>query len=78
MTILGIGMELDAIAAVVIGGTLLIGGAGSVSGTLCGVLLLGVIQNLINQIGNAQLLVPVRGQRRVPYPRRGRAALSGT
>ncbi|MBM0256397.1 ABC transporter permease [Micromonospora sp. 4G55] len=52
VTILGVGMELDAIAAVVIGGTLLIGGAGSVSGTLCGVLLLGVIQNVINQIGN--------------------------
>ncbi|GHJ47685.1 sugar ABC transporter permease [Catellatospora sp. TT07R-123] len=51
VTILGVGMELDAIAAVVIGGTLLVGGAGSVSGTLCGVLLLGVIQNVINQIG---------------------------
>jgi ribose/xylose/arabinose/galactoside ABC-type transport system permease subunit len=52
VTILGVGMELDAIAAVVIGGTLLIGGAGTVSGTLCGVLLLGVIQNVINQIGS--------------------------
>jgi ribose transport system permease protein len=52
VTILGVGMELDAIAAVVIGGTLLAGGAGSVSGTLCGVLLLGVIQNVINQIGS--------------------------
>jgi len=35
-----------------IGGTLLIGGAGTVSGTLRGVLLSGVIQNVINQIGN--------------------------
>jgi ribose/xylose/arabinose/galactoside ABC-type transport system permease subunit len=52
VTIVGFGMELDAIAAVVIGGTLLVGGAGSVSGTLWGVLLLGVIQNLINQIGS--------------------------
>jgi ribose/xylose/arabinose/galactoside ABC-type transport system permease subunit len=52
VTILGTGMELDAIAAVVIGGTLLTGGAGSVSGTVAGVLLLGVIQNLINQIGD--------------------------
>ncbi len=51
VTILGIGMELDAIAAVVIGGTLLAGGAGTVTGTVCGVLLLGVIQNVINQIG---------------------------
>jgi ribose/xylose/arabinose/galactoside ABC-type transport system permease subunit len=52
VTILGVGMELDAIAAVVIGGTLLVGGAGTVSGTLCGVLLLGTIQNIINQIGS--------------------------
>jgi ribose transport system permease protein len=36
---------------VVIGGTLLSGGAGSLSGTLAGVLLLKVIQNLINQVG---------------------------
>ena len=33
-----IGMELDAIAAVVIGGTLLTGGSGYVLGTCCGVL----------------------------------------
>jgi ribose transport system permease protein len=50
--IVGVGLELDAIAAVVIGGTLLVGGAGSLSGTLAGVLLLGVIQNLINQVGD--------------------------
>jgi ribose/xylose/arabinose/galactoside ABC-type transport system permease subunit len=36
---------------VVIGGTLLTGGAGSLGGTLAGVLLLKVIQNLINQVG---------------------------
>jgi ribose transport system permease protein len=48
----GAGLELEAIAAVVIGGTLLTGGAGSLSGTLAGVLLLGVIQNLINQVGD--------------------------
>ncbi|GIM97726.1 sugar ABC transporter permease [Paractinoplanes toevensis] len=52
VTVLGTGMELDAIAAVVIGGTLLTGGAGSIAGTVAGVLLLGVIQNLINQVGN--------------------------
>ncbi len=52
VTILGVGMELDVIAAVVIGGTLLVGGAGSLFGTLAGVLLLGVIQNLINQVGS--------------------------
>ncbi|GGN95749.1 sugar ABC transporter permease [Actinoplanes lobatus] len=52
VTVLGAGMELDAIAAVVIGGTLLTGGAGTIAGTVAGVLLLGVIQNLINQVGD--------------------------
>lgn len=42
-----LGMELDAIAAAVIGGTLLTGGVGNVLGTLVGVLILGVIQSLI-------------------------------
>lgn len=42
-----VGLELDAIAAVVIGGTLLSGGVGYVFGTLFGVLMLGVIQTLI-------------------------------
>ncbi|WP_223733133.1 ABC transporter permease [Streptomyces purpurogeneiscleroticus] len=52
VTILGSGMELEAISAVVIGGTLLTGGAGFLSGSLVGVLLLKVIQNVINQIGS--------------------------
>jgi ribose/xylose/arabinose/galactoside ABC-type transport system permease subunit len=43
----GKGMELDAIATVVIGGTLLTGGAGSVFGTVLGVLVYGTIQVLI-------------------------------
>ncbi len=38
------GLELDAIAAVVIGGTLLTGGVGTVLGTILGVLILGIIQ----------------------------------
>ena len=42
-----VGLELDAIAAVVIGGTLLSGGVGFVVGTLFGVLTLGLIQSLI-------------------------------
>jgi galactofuranose transport system permease protein len=42
-----VGLELDAIAAVVIGGTLLSGGVGYVVGTLFGVLTLGIIQSLI-------------------------------
>ncbi|WP_245645217.1 ABC transporter permease [Pseudonocardia acaciae] len=50
VTIVGVGAELDAIAAVVIGGTLLAGGSGSVLGTAAGVALLAVIQNLINHI----------------------------
>lgn len=43
----GVGMELDVIAAVVIGGTLLSGGYGSVLGTFLGVLILGIIQTAI-------------------------------
>jgi galactofuranose transport system permease protein len=42
-----VGLELDAIAAVVIGGTLLSGGFGYVLGTLFGVLMLGLMQTLI-------------------------------
>ncbi|HZN73591.1 MAG TPA: galactofuranose ABC transporter, permease protein YjfF [Micromonosporaceae bacterium] len=43
----GVGLELDAIAAVVIGGTLLTGGSGYLVGTVLGVLVLGLIQTLI-------------------------------
>lgn len=42
-----VGVELDAIAAVVVGGTLLTGGAGLVLGTLFGVLIQGLIQTYI-------------------------------
>jgi ribose/xylose/arabinose/galactoside ABC-type transport system permease subunit len=51
VTTVGAGLELEAISAVVIGGTLLTGGSGTVSGTLAGVALLWVIRDLINQIG---------------------------
>ncbi|HET7234335.1 MAG TPA: ABC transporter permease [Longimicrobium sp.] len=47
----GNGWELDAIAAVVVGGTLLSGGQGGVGSTVVGVLLLGVIFNLFNLEG---------------------------
>ena len=47
----GVGRELDAIAAVVVGGTLLSGGKGSLISTLYGVLLLGVIFNIFNLEG---------------------------
>lgn len=42
-----VGVELDAIAAVVIGGTLLTGGSGFVAGTFVGVLIMGLIQTYI-------------------------------
>ena len=44
----GAGFELDAIAAVVIGGTSTTGGKGSIAGTLVGVLLIGVINNSLD------------------------------
>jgi galactofuranose transport system permease protein len=44
----GVGWELFAIASVVVGGTLLTGGVGSVGATLAGVLLLGLIFNILN------------------------------
>lgn len=47
----GNGWELDAIAAVVVGGTLLTGGQGGAGQTVVGVLLLGVIFNLFNLEG---------------------------
>lgn len=47
----GIGTELDTIAAVVIGGTLLLGGSGYVIGSLVGVLVYGVIKTAISFMG---------------------------
>lgn len=47
-----VGVELDAIAAVVIGGTLLTGGVGTVLGSLFGVLIQGLIQTYINFDGS--------------------------
>jgi putative xylitol transport system permease protein len=47
----GMSYELDAIAAVVIGGTSLSGGAGSLGGTVIGALLIGVINNGLNLLG---------------------------
>ncbi|MGB9608538.1 MAG: ABC transporter permease [bacterium] len=44
----GLGYELDAIAAVVIGGTSLMGGEGGVGGTLIGSLIMGVLNNGLN------------------------------
>ncbi len=47
----GVGMELDAIAAVVIGGTSMTGGRGRIIGTFIGVLIIGVLNNGLNLIG---------------------------
>ena len=47
----GIGLELAAIAAAVIGGTSLLGGRGSVVGAFAGVLIIAILQNGLAQIG---------------------------
>jgi ribose transport system permease protein len=48
---LGINYELDAIAAVVIGGTSMAGGRGTIWGTVIGAITLGVINNMLNMVG---------------------------
>ena len=48
---LGTGMEMDAIAAVVLGGTSMGGGNGAVGGTVIGALIIGFINNGLNLIG---------------------------
>jgi ribose transport system permease protein len=50
----GMAYELDAIAAVVIGGTSLMGGSGSVSGTVVGTLIMGILTNILrlNNVDN--------------------------
>ncbi|MFI5367746.1 MAG: ABC transporter permease [Spirochaetia bacterium] len=58
----GTGYELDVIAAVVIGGTSLMGGRGSVWGTLVGALMIGVINNGMNLLGiSAYFQLVVKG-----------------
>lgn len=56
----GSGLELDVIAAVVIGGTSLMGGRGTISGTIVGVLIFGLLSNLLqlhNINSNLQLVL---------------------
>jgi ribose transport system permease protein len=48
---MGMGFELDAIAAVIVGGTVMTGGRGTVWGTVCGAIILGVINNMLNMVG---------------------------
>ena len=57
--IAGMMYELDAIAAVVIGGASLLGGAGSVVGTLVGTLIMSVLRNGLNLLGVSSYLQQV-------------------
>ena len=56
---IGIAYELDAIAAVVIGGTSLSGGTGGVGGTIIGVLIIGVLRNGLNLLSVSPFLQSV-------------------
>lgn len=47
----GVNFELDAISAVIIGGTSMAGGAGSISGTVVGAIILGIVNNMLNMLG---------------------------
>lgn len=47
----GVNYELDAIAAVIIGGTAMSGGSGTMSGTVIGAITLGIINNMLNMLG---------------------------
>ncbi len=47
----GMGFELDAITAVIIGGTPFTGGRGAIWGTIVGVIILGIINNMLNMLG---------------------------
>ena len=59
---LGDGMELEVIAAVVVGGTTLTGGAGSILGTLLGTFIIAVLSNGMNIIGlSSELQMIARG-----------------
>jgi ribose/xylose/arabinose/galactoside ABC-type transport system permease subunit len=54
--IAGMMYELDAIAATVIGGTSLMGGEGTLAGTLVGALIMGVLRNGLNLLGVSSFL----------------------
>ncbi len=59
---LGIGFELDAIAAVIVGGTAMNGGRGTIWGTVFGVIILGILNNMLNIVGvSAYLQGTIKG-----------------
>jgi ribose transport system permease protein len=56
----GVAYELDAIAGVVIGGTRLSGGQGSISGTIVGTLIMGILTNMLrlnNVDSNVEMMI---------------------
>jgi len=70
----GQGLELDVIAAVIIGGTRLGGGEGSIIGTLLGVLLIGVVRNGLVLLGVTPLLADHADRRGGDHGSAGRRA----
>ena len=50
-TNVGVNFEMDAIAAVIIGGTLMSGGSGTLAGTVVGAIILGIVNNMLNMLG---------------------------
>ncbi|VEB04419.1 ribose ABC transporter permease RbsC [Klebsiella pneumoniae] len=74
---LGVGYELDAIAAVILGGTSFVGGIGTITGTLVGALIIATLNNGMTLMGGLLLLATgdQRGgdhhcgaDRQIPYP----------
>jgi ribose/xylose/arabinose/galactoside ABC-type transport system permease subunit len=59
---IGAGLELDAIAAVILGGTSLFGGKGTIAGTIVGSLIIGVVNNGLNLMGvSSALQLAIKG-----------------
>ncbi|GAL28176.1 ribose ABC transport system permease protein RbsC [Vibrio variabilis] len=50
----GVGYELEAIAAVIIGGTSLMGGIGTIGGTIIGAFIMSILKNGLNLMGVSQ------------------------
>ncbi len=70
----GVGAELQCIAAVVVGGTSLMGGRGTIVGTFFGALLIGVLNNVMNLAEHRIVHAADRAGRGDPARRRARRA----